>query len=85
MFLKTFLSNNKQETLKNFEGRINNIYEGIKKIIVNENIFNKVKTKLDELKKIKNKMLPPENIKYFFNYINNKIEGENHRTNFSYI
>ena len=71
--LEVFLSINKQATLKYYEGRINNIYEGIKKIILNE----KVKKKLDELKNIKKKMLPSEKIKDFFNYINNKTKGEN--------
>ena len=75
--LAALLSRNKKETLKNFGKRINNIYEEIKKIILNENIINKVKMKLDELKKNKNKMLPSKEIKEFFKYVNNKTEGEN--------
>jgi len=75
--LSALLSCEKQKILSKFNEKINNIYESIKKIILEENIINKAKMKLDELLKNKNKMLPSKTIKEFFDYINNKTEGEN--------
>ena len=66
----------KKEIMNIYNERIFNIYERIKKIILEENVINKVITKLQEIKNNNNKMLTSNDINNCFNYINNKTEGE---------
>ena len=73
LFVKKNKISDKNEYL---EDRIHKIYERIKEIILEENIINKVRAKLDELKMKDVKMLSSKEIKEFFYYINNKTEGE---------
>ena len=77
--LSSVITKEKTKILKNQDNKksIKGIYESIKKIILEENIINKVKMKLKELNNIKKGMLPYKEIKEFFDYINNKTEGEN--------
>ena len=66
----------KNNILEDYKERVEFIYERIKKIILEENVINKVTTKLNELKEKQGKMLSLEDINQFFDDIKKKAEGE---------
>ena len=75
--LTMVISTNKDNILEEYKGRVFYIYERIKKIILEENVINKVTIKLKELQKKQDKMLSSRDINKFFDDIKNKAEGEN--------
>lgn len=67
--LTKVISIDKNNILEDYKERVEFIYERIKKIILEENVINKVTTKLNELKEKQGKMLSLEDINQFFDDI----------------